>query len=421
MSRRVVVTGMGAITPVGQSVAELWEAAKSGRSGVRRITAFDASDLATQIAAEVRDFDPVARFGRREARRMDRFIQFAVAAAQDAVVDAGLEITQENADRVAIIIGSGVGGMATLIEQVRVLAEKGPSRVSPLFIPMMLTDSAAGQVAISLGARGPNMAVVSACASSANAIGEAGEVIRRGSADVVICGGTEAAILPLAIAAFNVMGALSAENEDPPRACRPFDANRSGFVMGEGAGILVLEELGHARSRGARILGELIGYGASADAYHIVAPMEDGVGAALAMRVALQTAGISPGEVDYINAHGTGTPLNDSAETRAIKSVFGEHAYRVPVTSTKPVTGHLLGGAGAVEAIICLKAIETGCIPPTINLATPDPECDLDYVPNSARFKPVCTAMTNSFGFGGHNATIVFRSVDEVASTGTYG
>ncbi len=411
MPKRVVVTGMGAITPVGQNVAELWAAVRDGRSGVARITSLDASDLQTQIAGEVKGFDPIARFGARNARRLDRFMQFAIVAAEEAVADAGLAITAENRDRVAVIIGSGIGGMGTLLEQVDVLREKGPRRVSPFLIPMMLADSAAGQVAINLGVRGPNMAILSACASSANAIGEAGEIIRRGDADVAICGGTEAGILRLAIAAFNVMGALSTENGDPPRACRPFDATRSGFVMGEGAGIIVLESEEHARARGARLRGELVGYGASADAYHIVAPDENGSGAALAMRRALENGSISPREVDYINAHGTGTSLNDAAETLAIKTVFGADAYRVPVTSTKPVTGHLLGGAGAVEAIISLKAMEEGCIPPTINYATPDPACDLDYVPNVARAATLRMVMSNSFGFGGHNATLIFRAI----------
>jgi len=414
MSKRIVVTGMGAITPVGHTVQQLWEAVRNGRSGITRIIAFDPSDLQTQIAAQVKDFDPKAHFGARSARHMDRFIQFAVFAAQDAVANAGLEITADNSERIAVIIGSGVGGMGTLVEQVHVLAKKGPRRVSPFFIPMMLSDSAAGQVAIHLGAKGPNMAIVSACASSANAIGEAAEVIRRGVAEIAICGGSEAAILPLAIAGFNVMGALSTYNEEPARACRPFEATRSGFVMGEGAGVLVLEALEHARARGAQISGELIGYGASADAYHIVAPMQDGSGAALAMRRALDSSGVSPEKVDYINAHGTGTKLNDGAETRAIKSVFGKRAYRVPVTSTKPVTGHLLGGAGAIESIICLKAMETGYIPPTINYSEPDPECDLDYVPNTARRADIYVSMTNSFGFGGHNASLVFRSANGI-------
>jgi len=337
-------------------------------------------------------------------------MQFAVVAAEDAVAQAGLRVSPENSDRVGVIIGSGIGGMGTLVEQVDVLREKGPRRVSPFLVPMMLADSAAGQVAINIGARGPNMAVLSACASSTQAIGEAGEVIRRGAADVMLCGGAEAGILRLAIAAFNVMGAISTDNDAPERACRPFDATRNGFVMAEGAGVLVLESLEHAQARGARILGELVGYGASADAVHITAPAEDGAGAALAMRHALRSGGIAPEEIDYINAHGTSTPLNDVMETRAIKLVFGERARQIPISSTKAVTGHLLGSAGAVEAIICLKALEAGIIPPTINYATPDPDCDLDYVPNVARPARLRTVMSNSFGFGGHNATIILRA-----------
>ena len=410
IANRVVITGMGAISPVGHTVEELWEASVQGRTGIDRIASFDASELDTQIAGEVKGFDAEKILGRREARRMDRFIQFAVYAARQAMNDAGLEIDQENAQRVACVIGSGVGGMRTLVEQLEVLQTKGPKRVSPLFIPMMLNDSAAGQVAINLGAQGPNLAVVSACATGANAIGEAAEIIRRGVADVAIAGGTESAIIPLSIAAFNVMGALSTENEKPQRANKPFDLNRSGFVMGEGAGIVVLESEEHAQGRGARIVAELVGYGSTADAFHITAPREDGEGAAQCMRMALQQNKLGPGDIDYINAHGTGTQLNDASETLAIKSVFGDLAYQVPISSTKPVTGHLLGGAGAVEAIISIKAILDDQIPPTINYETPDPACDLDYVPNTARAAQVRTVLSNSFGFGGHNATLIFRS-----------
>ncbi len=411
MSDRIVVTGMGAISPVGHDVQALWNAVLEGHSGIGPITAFDATDYQTKIAAEVQGFDPDSHFGAKVARRMDRFIQFAVYAAQQAVADAGLRITEDNADRAAVIVGSGVGGMNTLVEQVHVLDQKGPRRVSPLFVPMMLTDSAAGQVAIELGARGPNLAVVSACASGANAIGEAAEIIRRGAADIALCGGAEASILPLAIAAFNVMGALSIDNDDPPHACRPFDATRGGFVMGEGAGILVLEAEKHARARGATILAALDGYGSTADAYHIVAPVEDGRGAAKSMLAALATAQMPLDEVGYINAHGTGTKLNDLAETRAIKAVFGEQAHRVPVSSTKPVTGHLLGAAGAIEAIICVKALQEGIIPPTHNLQHPDPECDLDYVSAGPRRAQLGAVLSNSFGFGGHNATLAFRAL----------
>ena len=409
MTRRVVVTGMGVITPVGNDEESMWNAVREGKTGIARIRSFDPSELDTQIAAEVKDFDAEEAFGRRDARRMDRFIQFAVFAAQQAAENSGIQIAEENANRVAVVVGSGVGGMRTLVEQMDVLRTKGPKRVSPLFIPMMLNDSAAGQVAINLGAQGPNLSVVSACATGSNAIGEAGEIIRRGAADVVFAGGTESAIVPLSIAAFNVMGALSTTNDEPKMASRPFDANRSGFVMGEGAGILVLEAEEHALARGANIVGELIGYGSSADAFHITAPREDGAGAAFCIQMALDNAGISPMDIDYINAHGTGTKLNDASETKAIKTAFGQRAYDVPISSSKAVTGHLLGGAGAIEAVVCLKAIQTNTLPPTINYETPDPDCDLDYVPNTARQANIRTVLTNSFGFGGHNATLILR------------
>lgn len=406
---RVVVTGMGAVTPVGNNVPTMWKNVVEGRSGVGQITLFDASDLETRIAAEVKDFDAVALFGVKAARRMDRYTQFALAAAQEAVSDAGLAFGPGDNERVAVIVGTGIGGMATLVEQVHLLDQTGPRRVSPFFIPMVLSDSAAGQVAIAFGIRGPNMAVISACASGAHCIGEAAEMIRHGRVDKAICGAAEASILRLAIAAFNVIGAVSRRNEEPTRACRPFDANRDGFVMGEGAGIVVLERLEDALARGARIYAEVIGYGCSADAYHITAPLEDGAGAAIAMRMALTSASLAPADVDYINAHGTSTLLNDRAETIAIKAVFGEHAYRLAVSSTKSTTGHLLGASGAVEAIITAKALQEGIIPPTINYETPDPECDLDYVPNNARQASLRVAISNSFGFGGHNASLALR------------
>jgi 3-oxoacyl-[acyl-carrier-protein] synthase II len=413
---RVVITGMGAITPLGNDVETFWRNVVAGRSGVGPITLFDASAMKTRIAAEVKGFDPEAWFGRKEARRMDRYAQFALAATQQALQDARLDPAHVDRERVGVILGTGIGGIGALVQGVETLMTRGPDRISPFMVPMMLADTAPGLIAIAYGFRGPNMAVVTACASGTNAIGEAMHLIRRGDADVVIAGGAEAAILPVAVAAFNVMGAISTRNEEPERASRPFDRTRDGFVMGEGAGILILERLEHARARGARIYAEVVGYGTSADAYHITAPLENGEGAALAMRRALADASLSPREIDYINAHGTGTPLNDKSETQAIKAVFGEAAYDVPISSTKSMIGHLLGAAGAVEAIVCIRAITDGVIPPTINYEHPDPECDLDYVPNVARRKPVRTAMSNSFGFGGHNACVIFRRYEDGAS-----
>ncbi|WP_376790117.1 beta-ketoacyl-ACP synthase II [Thermoflexus sp.] len=413
---RVVITGMGAITPLGNDVETFWQNVVAGRSGVGPITLFDASMLKTRIAAEVRDFDPEAWFGRKEARRMDRYAQFALAAAQQALQDARLDPSHVDRERVGVILGTGIGGIGALVQGVETLMTRGPDRISPFMVPMMLADTAPGLIAIAYGFRGPNMAVVTACASGTNAIGEAMHLIQRGDADVVLAGGAEAGILPISVAAFNVMGAISTRNEEPERASRPFDRTRDGFVMGEGAGILVLERLEHARARGARIYAEVVGYGTSADAYHITAPLENGEGAALAMRRALADAGLSPRDVDYINAHGTSTPLNDKSETQAIKAVFGEAAYDVPISSTKSMIGHLLGAAGAVEAIVCIRAITDGIIPPTINYEHPDPECDLDYVPNVARRKPVRVAMSNSFGFGGHNACVIFRRYEDGAS-----
>jgi 3-oxoacyl-[acyl-carrier-protein] synthase II len=410
---RVVVTGLGAITPVGNDMPTLWKTLAEGHSGVGPITHFDASALVTQIAAEVKGFDPKEHLDHKEARRLDRFMQFAVVAVEEAITDAGLVINERNSEQIGVVIGSGVGGVGTLVNQVEVFEKRGPRRVSPFLIPMMLPDSAAGQVAITFGIKGPNMAVISACATGLNAIGEAAEMIRRDSVHTAICGGSEAAILPLCIAAFNVMGVLSTRNEEPQRASRPFDAQRDGFVMGEGAAILVLERLEKAQARGARIYGEVIGYGSSADAYHMAAPAVDGAGAAQAMRMALSDAELRPRDVNYINAHGTGTALNDVSETAAIKSVFGDHAYKTAVSSTKSMTGHLLGAAGAIEAIACLKALETGLIPPTINYEHPDPECDLDYVPNEARPANLQIAMSNSFGLGGHNACLIFRKFED--------
>ena len=408
MRRRVVVTGMGCISPVGNTVKETWDAMLAGKSGTAMITAFDASKHKTRFAAEVKGFDASAMFGHREARKMDRFTQFATAAAMEALEQSGLKIDEANRDRVGILIGTGIGGLGTIMEQMEVMRERGVDRVSPFLVPMMISDSAAGMLAIRVGARGPNMAIATACASGNNAIGDAVETIRRGSADVMIAGGAEASLLPLAMAGMNVMGALSTRNEEPETASRPFDKTRDGFVMGEGAGIVILEELEYARARGANILGELAGYGTTDDAHHISAPAENGAGAAMSMKLALEDANLTLSDVHYINAHGTSTPLNDKSETAAIKSVFGEQAYEIPISSTKSMTGHLLGASGAVEAVVCLMAIRSSVIPPTIHYQVLDPECDLDYVPNQSREADLKHVMSNSFGFGGHNATLVF-------------
>lgn len=407
MTKRVVITGLGCISPLGNDLDSTWENLLSGRSGIGPITHFDASEYKVRIAAEVKGFDAAEIFGGREARRMDRFTQFAVATAQQAVQHAGLQITDANRDDIGVMIGTGIGGINTLYDQMQVLGEKGPSRVSPFLVPMMLPDTAAGMIAISQGVRGPNMAVVTACASGTNVVGEACEIIRRGKAKVMLAGGSEAAIVPIGMAGMSVMGALSTFNEDPQRASRPFDFHRDGFVMGEGAGVLVLEELEFAKEHGATILAEVSGYGATNDAFHISAPAENGAGAARCMRLALDDAGLSPEQIDYINAHGTSTPLNDKSETAAIKTVFGEKAYHLPISSTKSMTGHLLGASGALEAVFSVKSILHGVIAPTINYETPDPNCDLDYVPNQARRLALTHVMSNSFGFGGHNATIV--------------
>ncbi len=411
--RRVVVTGMGALTPVGNDVDTMWASLVAGKSGIAPVTHFDASDFETRIAGEVKDFDPVALLGRKEARRMDRFTQLAMAATGQALEDSGLKITPDNTLRVAVIMGSGVGGVSTIVDEVHVLRDRGPNRISPFLVPMMLQDTAPGMVAITYGIRGPNMAVVSACATGTNVIGEAAEMIRHGRVDAAVAGSSEAGIIPLAMAGFNSMGAMSRHNDEPEKASRPFDKNRDGFVASEGAGVLILEALEHALERGASIYAEVIGYGSSADAYHITAPEENGAGAAAAMRMALDQAGLPPSDIDYLNAHGTSTQLNDKSETAAIKTVFGEAAYDVPISSTKSMIGHLLGAAGTVEAIACVKVLQEGIIPPTINYETPDPECDLDYVPNTARRKVVRRAMSNSFGFGGHNACIILAAFDE--------
>jgi 3-oxoacyl-[acyl-carrier-protein] synthase II len=405
--RRVVVTGMGAITPVGTGTEDYWRALLNGVSGVGPITHFDASEYTTQIAAEVKDFDPEQYMERKEAKRMDRFVQLSVAATMLAVEDAGLKIDGDSADRTGVLIGSGIGGTATWEEQHAALLERGPRRVSPFFVPMLISDMAAGMVSILLGAKGPNMGIVTACATATHAIGEAAEIIKRGDADAMLAGGSEAAVTPMAVAGFCAARAFSTRNDDPQRASRPFDLNRDGFVMGEGAGTLVLESLDHALARGAKIVCEITGFGMSADAYHITAPAPGGEGAVRSMAAALKDAGIAPARVDYINAHGTSTEDNDRTETTAIKTVFGDCAYKVAISSTKSMTGHLLGAAGAVEAIACICAMRDGVIPPTINYETPDPECDLDYVPNKARQAEVQISMSNSFGFGGHNATVI--------------
>jgi 3-oxoacyl-[acyl-carrier-protein] synthase II len=413
MRKRVVITGIGCVSPIGNDVTTLWSNLLAGKSGVGIITHYDTSEFNVKIGAEVKGFDAVALFGSRDARRMDRFVQFALAASLQAVEHANLVINEAIRDRTGVVLGCGIGGMSTLFEQIQVFFQRGPERVSPFLVPMMLPDSAAGMVAIQLGVRGPNMAVVSACASGTNAIGEAAEIIRRGSADVVISGGAESVIVPIAMAGLGVMKALSTRNDEPERACRPFDMDRDGFVMGEGAASLILESLEFAQARGAKILGEISGYGSSNDAYHISAPSENGAGAALCMQTALKDANLSPGDIGYINAHGTSTYLNDKSETAAIKTVFGEQAYKIPVSSTKSMTGHLLGAAGAIEALICVKTLQDGMLPPTINYETPDPECDLDYVPNQSRAVKVQNIMSNSFGFGGHNASIILSQFNE--------
>ena len=416
MNKRVVVTGLGCISPLGNDVPTSWQNLVDKKSGADFITHYDTSDYACKIAAEVKGFDGRELFGVRAARRMDLSTQFALAAAQQAVQDAALEITDDNRDRIGAVIGTGIGGMQTLHDQFKNFTERGPSRVSPFLVPMMLPDTPGGTVAIDMGIRGINFAVVTACATGTNALGEASEVIRRGQTDVMLAGGCEAAIVPLAMAGLSKMGAMSKYSGDPSRASRPFNLDRTGFVMGEGAAVLVLESLDYAQSRGARILAEVTSYGSTNDAFHISAPAENGAGAALCMRMALDNAKIDPRDIDYINAHGTGTPLNDRSETAAIKTIFGDYAYEVPISSTKSMTGHLLGAAGAVEAVFVVKIIQESILPPTINYEVPDPECDLDYIPNEPRSKVVKNVMSNSFGFGGHNATVILSKFEETKS-----
>jgi 3-oxoacyl-[acyl-carrier-protein] synthase II len=410
---RVVVTGLGMVSPVGLSASETWEAVLKGTNGVGPISLFDPAGQETTFAAEVKDFDPGRYMDRKEIRRNDRFVQFAMASSMEAVEHAKLSINGHNAEDVGVIMGSGIGGITTLSEQMLVLKEKGPRRVSPFLVPMMIVDMASGAVSIALGAKGPNFCTVSACATGADAIGVSYELIRRGDIKAMIAGGTEAAITAIGVAGFASARALSSRNDDPAHASRPFDKNRDGFVMGEGAASLVLESLESAKERKATILAEVAGYAATADAHHITQPAEGGEGGVRAMRLALQRGGLQPEDVDYINAHGTSTPMNDEYETQAIKTVFGEHAYKVPISSTKSMIGHLLGAAGAIEAAFCVQAIGERMIPPTINYETPDPACDLDYTPNTAREVDVHVALTNSLGFGGHNATLVFKRFEE--------
>jgi len=412
-NNRVVVTGIGVLSPLGLNMATTWEGLISGQSGIDYITLFAPEPFETKFAGEVKGFEPSDYISRKDVRRMDRFAQLAVAASFQAVEHSGIQINATNQDNIGVIIGSGIGGLTTLMEQARILLEKGPDRVSPFLIPMMIGDIAAAHASIVLGVKGPNLCTTSACSSGSDAIGAAYEIIRRGDARVMIAGGSESIINPMGIAAFNAMRAISTRNDAPQLASRPFDAERDGFVISEGAGILILENLAHAQKRGANILAEVIGYGASGDAYHVTQPLEKGEGAVMAMQMALDKAGLASTSIDYINAHGTSTPLNDKTETKAIKTVFGGNAYRIPISSTKSMIGHLIGAAGAVEAAICIMVIQHGIIPPTINLTHPDPECDLDYVPNTARRVKVTTALSNSFGFGGHNSVLVFQRYSE--------
>ncbi len=412
MSRRVVITGLGMVSPLGIGVEKTWQALIQGKSGVVRITKFDPTGFDTQIAAEVKDFVPENFMEKKEIKRMDIFIQYAMASAMMALEDAQLPITPQNADRVGVVVGAGLGGLTTIESFHKVLMEKGPGRISPFFIPALIVNEAPGQISIRFGAKGPNYSVVTACATGNHNIGNAWRMIQQGDADAIIAGGVEATITPLAVSGFNAMKALSTRNHEPEKASRPFDKDRDGFVMGEGCGIIILEEMNQALDRGAKIYAEIIGYGLNGDAYHITAPAPDGEGAARCMAMALKSAGISPEEVDYINAHGTSTDYNDLYETMAIKAVFKEHAEKLAVSSTKSMTGHLLGGAGGVEAIFTVLTIHRGVIPPTINYDTPDPECDLDYVPNVARMADVRVALSNSFGFGGTNAVLIFKKFE---------
>ncbi|HXY74820.1 MAG TPA: beta-ketoacyl-ACP synthase II [Dehalococcoidales bacterium] len=411
--KRVVVTGMGALSPLGLDMPRTWDGIINGKSGGGPITLFDCTRFDTKIAGEVKGYDPVNYLNRKEAKRMDRFTQFAVTAAQEALKNSGLQITEHNRDDIGVIVGSGIGGLISLSEQFTILHEKGPDRVSPFLVPMMIGDMAAAQISITLGMRGINYCTTSACSSGSDGIGTAYEIIKRGDCVAMLAGGSEAVITPVAVAGFNSARALSTRNDDPLHASRPFDATRDGFLLSEGACILVLEDLDHARRRGAAILGEIIGYGASSDAFHMTAPEDNGNGAIRAMKMALHKANLQPSDIDYVNAHGTSTHLNDKIETKAIKEVFGDHAKKMAVSSTKSMTGHMVGAAGAIEAAFCLLAIKNGVIPPTINYTTPDPECDLDITPNTARKAAIKTALSNAFGFGGHNSVLVLQKFEE--------
>jgi len=409
LKRRVVVTGLGAVTPLGIGAEKTWKALCAGKSGIGRISRFDTTNFQTKIAGEVKDFDPEDFLDKKQVRRMDSFVHYCMASTIMAMEDSKLEITDQNSERIGVLIGTGLGGLPTLEKNHTMLLEGGPKKISPFFIPMMIANMAPGQIAIHFGIKGPNTCVITACAAGSHAIGDSYKVIQRGDADIMVAGGTEATITPLSIGGFNSMKAISTNNDEPEKASRPFDKNRDGFVPAEGAGTIILEELELALKRGANIYGEIVGYGLTSDAFHITAPDPQGSGAARCMKMALLDANISPHEVDYINAHGTSTPLNDTIETIAIKTVFNEYSKKIPVSSTKSMTGHLLGAAGGVEAVFTILTIRDGIIPPTINYETPDPDCDLDYVPNVARRADVRIAISNSFGFGGTNATLVFK------------
>jgi len=412
-SKRVVVTGIGVLSPLGLNMPDTWQGLVKGKSGIDYITLFDATEYKTRFAGEVKGFEPTDYISRKKARHMDRFTQLSVVASLQALEQSGIEVNDGNEDSLGVLIGSGTGGLITIAQQVAVLLEKGPDKVNPFLVPMMMGDAASSQVSILLGAKGPNLCATSACSSGADAIGLAYEVIKRGDAKAMIAGGSESIVTPIGIAAFNACKAISTRNDEPQKASRPFDIERDGFIVGEGAGVLILEEYEVAKERNAEILAEVAAYGASGDAYHMTQPCEDGEGGVRAMKMALEKGGLKPADIDYINAHGTSTQLNDKIETMAIKRVFGDRAYQIPVSSTKSMLGHLLGGSGAVESAICIMAIKEGIIPPTINLTNRDPECDLDYVPDIARKQKISVALSNSFGFGGHNSTLIFRRYSE--------